>query len=153
MQQYDDLTRQVIGCAIEVHRTLGPGLLESVYEACLSRELTTAGLSHLRQQKLQVSYKGQQLDCDLKVDLIVERVLVVDVKSVVQILPVHEAQLLTYMQVAALPVGLLLNFHTAVLKQGVRRRVLSEHAGNSFQITPAAFSRANSAASLPSSPP
>jgi GxxExxY protein len=118
------LTRRVIGCAIEVHRTLGPGLLESVYEACLCYELTQADIAHVRQQKLPVIYKGHSVDCDLKLDVIVEQSLVLEIKSVQQILPVHEAQLLTYLRVSGLPLGLLLNFNEETMKQGVRRRVL-----------------------------
>jgi GxxExxY protein len=118
------LTRRVIGCAIEVHQTLGPGLLESVYEACLCYELTQASIAHVRQQKLPVIYKGHAVDCDLKLDVIVERSLLLEIKSVQQILPVHEAQLLTYLRVSGLPLGLLLNFNEETMKQGVRRRLL-----------------------------
>jgi GxxExxY protein len=118
------LTRRVIGCAIEVHRTLGPGLLESVYEACLCYGLSQAAIAHVRQQKLPVIYKGHAVDCDLKLDVIVEQSLLLEIKSVQQILPVHEAQLLTYLRVSGLPLGLLLNFNEETMKQGVRRRVL-----------------------------
>jgi GxxExxY protein len=124
MDQDSVLTRRVIGCAIEVHRTLGPGLLESVYEACLCQELTWAGIAHARQQKLPVIYKGDHVDCDLKIDVIVEQSLVLEIKSVQQILPVHEAQLLTYLRVSGFPLGLLLNFNEETMKQGIRRRIL-----------------------------
>jgi GxxExxY protein len=124
MEQDSVLTRRVIGCAIEVHRTLGPGLLESVYEACLCHELTWAGIAHARQQKLPVIYKGDHVDCDLKIDVIVEQSLVLEIKSVQQILPVHEAQLLTYLRVSGFPLGLLLNFDEETMKQGIRRRIL-----------------------------
>lgn len=120
-----DLTHRVIACAIEVHRNLGPGLLESVYEACLCRELALAGLTHMRQQRLPVIYKGEPIDCDLRLDLVVERSLIVEVKSVQQILPIHEAQLLTYLKVSGLELGLLLNFNEETMKNGIRRRVLT----------------------------
>ena len=125
MEQDGVLSRRVIGCAIEVHRTLGPGLLELVYEACLCYELTQAGLVYLRQYTLPVVYKGCSIDCDLKVDIIVEQSLVLEIKSVQQILPVHEAQLLTYLRVSGLQLGLLINFNEETLKQGARRRVLT----------------------------
>jgi GxxExxY protein len=124
MERDSVLTRRVIGCAIEVHRTLGPGLLESVYEACLSYELTLAGIAHIRQQKLPVIYKGESVDCDLKIDVLVEQSLVLEIKSVQHVLPVHEAQLLTYLRVSGLSVGLLLNFNEETMKQGIRRRIL-----------------------------
>jgi GxxExxY protein len=120
----DPYSHQVIGCAIEVHRTLGPGLLESVYEACLCRELSHAGLQFVRQCRLPVIYKGEPVDCDLVMDLVVERSLIVELKAVRQILPVHEAQLLTYLRVSGLKMGLLLNFNEETLKQGIRRRML-----------------------------
>lgn len=120
----DPHSRRVIGCAIEVHRTLGPGLMESIYEAALCHELSAAGLGFLRQQRLPVFYKGFALDCELRIDLVVEGTLVVEVKSVQALLPIHEAQLLTYMKVAGLRVGLLLNFNEARLVDGIRRRLL-----------------------------
>jgi GxxExxY protein len=92
---HNRLTQAVIGCAIEVHRTLDPGLLESAYEACLAFELAQAGVAHVRQQKLPLSYKGNALNCDLRADMVVADKLIVEVKSVQQLLPVHEAQLLT----------------------------------------------------------
>ena len=118
------LTRRVIGCAVEVHRTLGPGLLEGIYEACLCHELNVAGLAFLRQYRLPVVYKGQPIDYDMKIDVLVEQTLVLEIKSVLQLLPVHEAQLLTYLRVSGLKLGLLLNFNEETLKQGIRRRVL-----------------------------
>ncbi len=120
--QYSVLSRRVIGLAIEVHRELGPGLLENAYEECLCVELRQAGISHLRQCKLPVIYKGLSLDCNYRIDIAVERQLIVEVKSVDHIAPVHEAQLLTYLRLSGIPVGLLLNFNTAVLKDGIRRR-------------------------------
>ena len=121
----DQLTQKVIGCAIEVHKTLGPGLLESIYEVCLSIELTKASLSHTRQQKLPITYKGQLLDLDFKADIIIANTLILEVKSVQQLLPVHEAQLLTYLKISDLHLGLLLNFNEAILKNGIRRHALT----------------------------
>ena len=124
VEQDGVLTRRVIGCAIEVHRTLGPGLLEGVYEACLCHEFTQAGMRFVRQQKLPVIYKGHPVECDLRIDVVVEQILVPEIKSVAQILPVHEAQLLTYLRVSGLKIGLLLNFNEETLKQGIRRRLI-----------------------------
>ena len=118
------LTQRVIGCAVEVHRTLGPGLLEGIYEACLCHELTVAGLAFLRQLRLPLVYKGHPIDYDMRIDVLVEQTLVLEIKSVHQLLPVHEAQLLTYLRVSGLKLGLLLNFNEETLKQGIRCRVL-----------------------------
>ena len=117
-------SRKIIGCAIEVHKVLGPGLLESIYEAALCRELTIAGLAFNRQQTLPVFYKGRPLDCEFRIDLVVENTLVVEIKAVQALLPLHEAQLLTYLKVSGLPAGLLLNFNEARLTEGIRRRLL-----------------------------
>jgi GxxExxY protein len=108
----------------EVHRTLGPGLLESVYEACICHELTRVGIAHVRQQKLPVIYKGHAVDCDLKIDIIAEQTLILEIKSVQKILPVREAQLLTNLRISGLQLGLLLNFNEETMKQGIRRRAL-----------------------------
>jgi GxxExxY protein len=120
----DPYSRRVIGCAIEVHRMLGPGLLESVYEACLCRELSNANLAFIRQQRLPVVYKGEPVDCNLLADIVVEATLILEIKSVHTIHPLHEAQLLTYLKVSGLHVGLILNFNELRLIDGVRRRVL-----------------------------
>lgn len=122
MNNETTLTRRVIGCAIEVHKTLGPGLLEVIYETCLCREFTRNGIQFDRQRKLPVYYKGEPVDCDLKIDIVVEDALVIEVKAVQQVLPVHEAQLLTDFRVSGLPLGLLLNFNKETMKQGIRRR-------------------------------
>jgi GxxExxY protein len=119
-----DISRQVIGLAIEVHRQLGPGLLESAYQACLGQELREAGLPFAQQVALPIIYKGRTLDCEYRMDFVVEPGLVLEVKSVATILPVHEAQLLTYLRLSGHRVGLLLNFNSPVLKDGIRRRVL-----------------------------
>ena len=120
----DPRTGPIVGATIEVHRQLGPGLLESVYEECLCHELHLLGLAFERQVALPVSYKGLQLDCGGKIDLIVEREVIVELKSVEKLLPVHEAQLLTYLKLANKRVGLLINFNVPPLKQGIIRRVL-----------------------------
>jgi len=120
----DPLTERVIGLAIEVHRTLGPGLLESVYEDCICHELRAHGIEHQRRLSLPVSYKGLQLEAGFRVDAVVERRLVLELKAIDQILPVHEAQLLTCMKLDNYGTGLLLNFHVALLKDGIKRMVL-----------------------------
>lgn len=118
----DGLTRQVIGLAIEVHRHLGPGLLETAYEECLCFELRQAGVAYRRQEKLPVRYKEFELDCRYQMDIIVENRLVVEVKAVAQIAPIHEAQLMTYLRLSGHSLGLLVNFNCALLKDGIRRR-------------------------------
>ena len=123
-QERDPITHKVIGCAIEVHRQLGPGLLESAYEVCFDYELKQAGLSVERQLELPVIYKEIKMDCGYRVDLIVEKQLLIELKTVSKLLPVHQAQLLTYMKLTGISKGLLLNFHVAVLKNGIKRMVL-----------------------------
>ncbi|MGA9471059.1 MAG: GxxExxY protein [Terriglobales bacterium] len=120
----DPRTAAIIGAAIEVHRLLGPGLLESAYEQCLCHELHIRGLLFACQVDLPVSYKGLQLDCGYKIDLIVSDEVVVELKSVERILPVHEAQLLTYLKLSGKKTGLLINFNSSLLTQGIIRRVL-----------------------------
>jgi GxxExxY protein len=123
-KDYDELTGRVIGCAIEVHRHLGPGLLESAYEKCLSFELSANKLRHLVQKELPVKYKGLDLDCGYRMDFVVEDKLIVELKSVDVILPIHEAQLLTYMKLAGIHTGLLINFNVRLLRDGIKRFVL-----------------------------
>ena len=120
----DSLTESVIGLAIEVHRALGPGLLESAYQECLCYELKTNGIAYGRQVALPVIYKSVKLDCGYRMDLVVGDQLVVELKTVEKILPIHEAQLLTYLRLSGIRTGLLLNFNTAVLKNGIKRMVL-----------------------------
>src|SRR5271169_1516160 len=120
----DSRTGPIIGAAIEVHRHLGPGLLESAYEECLCHELHLLGLAFERQVALPVLYKGLQIDCGYKIDLIVEKEVILELKSVEKILPVHEAQLLTYVKLVSKRVGLLINFNVPLLTQGILRRVL-----------------------------
>ncbi len=122
--QRDPLTDRVIGCAIEVHRHLGPGLLESVYKACLAWELSEAGLAVERQMSLPIRYKRVDLDAGFRIDLLVNRSLVLKLKTVDRLLPVHEAQLMTYLRLGGYRTGLLLNFYTSVLKDGVNRMVM-----------------------------
>jgi GxxExxY protein len=109
---------------IEVHRALGPGLLESAYEECLCHELSLIGLSFERQVPLPVLYKGVRLDCGYRLDLVVEGRVIVEVKSVERLLPIHEAQLLTYLRLAQIHTGLLRNFSVPALRQGIKRMVL-----------------------------
>ena len=120
----DQRTGPIVSSAIEVHRHLGPGLLESAYEECLCHELHLRGLSFRRQVPLPLIYKGLSLDCRYQIDLLVEEQVVVELKSIENILPVHEAQLLTYMKLAHKNVGLLINFNVPVLTRGIVRRVL-----------------------------
>src|ERR1700730_2015285 len=119
-----ELSERVIGSAIDVHRQLGPGLLEAVYEECLCFELKQARIEYRRQVPLPVSYKGVQLECGYRMDIVVERQLVVEIKAVDRFLPIHEAQLLTYLRLSGLPIALLLNFNSVTLKDGLRRFVL-----------------------------
>lgn len=118
------ISESVIGAAIEVHRELGPGLLESAYEVCLAKEMLQRGLTVRRQVDLPVIYKGERLDAGFLIDLLVDECLIVEVKCIEKVLPVHEAQLLTYLRLANLRVGLLINFHVTLLKNGIIRRVL-----------------------------
>jgi len=126
MEQKDSLTHQIIGLAIEVHRELGPGLLESAYEECLSFELRQAGIPHLRQAPLPVIYKGVELDCAYRLDILLPGRLIIELKTVDALAPIHEAQLLTYLKLAKIETGLLINFNVPVLKQGVKRMIWSK---------------------------
>ena len=128
MHNDEHLTGRIIGLAIEVHKALGPGLLESAYEECLSLEFRSAGLQYERQALLPVSTKGMTLGSGYRMDLVVEKRVVVEVKSAETILPVHQAQLLTYLRLSGIPNGLLLNFYSAVLRDGIRRVTLSREA-------------------------
>ncbi|HAV22573.1 MAG: GxxExxY protein [Ignavibacteria bacterium GWA2_55_11] len=114
----------VLGAAIEVHKALGPGLLESAYESCLYRELQLRGIQVVRQVPLPIVYKDVHLDCGYRMDLVIDDNLVVEVKSVDALAPIHEAQILTYLRFARLPLGLLINFNVLRLKEGIRRFIL-----------------------------
>ena len=122
--EFDELSNKVIGCAVEVHRTLGPGLLESAYERCLSYELTCAGIRHVTEKEVPVDYKGVKLDCGYRADFMVEDELIIELKAVGKVLPIHEAQLLTYMKLASVKTGLLINFNVKLLKEGIKRFVI-----------------------------
>lgn len=119
----NELTERILGACIEIHRVLGPGLLESAYEECLCYELSQAGLQFQRQVSLPVAYKSVQLECGYRLDVLVEGAVVVEVKAVEHLLPVHEAQLLTYLRLTGVSVGLLVNFHSSMLMNGVKRIV------------------------------
>ncbi len=120
---YNNLTNEVIGAAIEVHKQLGPGLLESVYEECLLFELSNRGIKAEREVKLPLYYKGQALNKHFVIDLLVEDKLIVEIKAVEDILSVHEVQLVTYLKLADKKLGLLINFNESILKHGIRRRI------------------------------
>ena len=122
-RSFDDLTDKVIGACIEIHQAIGPGLLESAYEECLCHELSLAGLKFERQKALPVHYKDVQLDCGYRLDLVVEGRLVIELKTVEHLMPIHEAQLLTYLKLSGLPLGLLVNFNVPRLKDGLKRMV------------------------------
>jgi len=118
------LSEHVIKLAIDVHRQLGPGLLESAYEECLCFEFKQGGIAFARQVPLPVEYKSVRLDCGYRMDVVVERELIVEIKAVERVLPIHEAQVLTYLRLSGLKVGLLMNFNSLLLKDGLRRFVL-----------------------------
>jgi len=120
----DPITQQIIGGAIDVHRALGPGLLESVYEQCMAVELSQRGLTVQRQVAVPIMYKGVRVDAGYKIDMVINDTVVVELKAVETVLPVHEAQLLSYMRLLGVRVGLLLNFHVPLMKNGIFRRVI-----------------------------
>jgi GxxExxY protein len=120
-EETDVLTGAIIGAAIEVHEFLGPGLLESVYEECLTHELKLRRLKIERQKPLPVMYKGEVLDCGYRLDLVVEERVIVEIKSVNDLIPIHEAQLLSYLKLSGIETGLLLNFNVEKLRRGIRR--------------------------------
>jgi len=120
-QSFNELTERVIGACIEIHRTLGPGLLESAYEECICHELSRAGIKFERQKPLPVHYKEVRLDCGYRLDLVIEQKLIVELKAVESLMPIHAAQLLTYLKLSGLTLGLLINFNVPVLKSGIKR--------------------------------
>ena len=122
--EFDELSRSVIGCAIEVHRTLGPGLLESTYRQCLAYELLHAQIPFQMEVPLPVRYKDVLLDCGYRIDLLVSGDLIVEVKAVEMLLPIHQAQILTYMRLAKIPIGLLINFNVTKLQNGIKPFIL-----------------------------
>jgi GxxExxY protein len=122
-EKTDDIAEKVIGAAIEVHRALGPGLLESAYEECLCRELGLRSLKFERQVALPVSYKGAALDCGYRLDVVVENSIILELKSIERIEGIHVAQLLTYLKLSGFRVGYLINFNVSILKNGIKRVV------------------------------
>jgi GxxExxY protein len=123
LEDYNSITQIIIGSAIEVHRELGPGLMETVYEVCLLKLLRDAGLKVQRQVSLPVHFKGEELDKQFIIDVLVENEIILELKSVEVLLPVHEAQLVTYLKLADKRLGLLINFNVVLLKEGIRRRI------------------------------
>ena len=123
MIKENEVSNKIIGASIEVHKILGPGLLESAYEECLCRELSLNGLSFERQKPLPINYKGVHLDCGYRLDLVVENCVIIELKSIDALLPIHQAQLLTYLKLTGLKLGLLINFNIPVLKDGIKRVV------------------------------
>jgi len=124
MRNLNELTEAIIGSAMEVHRTLGPGLLESTYEMCLCRELSIRGISFERQVPIAVEYKGVKLDCGYRADIVVDGMILVEIKAIDSLLAIHDAQLLSYLKLGGWKIGLLINFNVELLKNGLRRRVL-----------------------------
>ena len=120
----DELTRRIIGCAIAVHRVLGPELLESAYEECLCYEMRKAGLAYVRQVPLPVCYGEVILDCAYRLDIVVEDQVILELKAVDEILPIHEAQMLTYLRLRKLRRGVLINFSVRLLRNGIKRMIL-----------------------------
>jgi GxxExxY protein len=123
-EERDPVTQEVIGVAVEVHRIMGPGLLESVYQRCLERELKLRGMSFISQARLPLLYKGEPLGDDMIMDFYLPSVLVVELKAVEKLMPIHDAQLLTYLRLSQTHVGLLINFNVPLLKDGVKRLVV-----------------------------
>ena len=122
---HQELTSGIIGAAIEVHRALGPGLLESAYEVCLADELNRRGIDFDRQVELPVAFKGRRLDCGYRLDFMVDDSVIVELECVERIMPIHEAQLVTYLRLAHKQAGLLINFNVRMLRDGIVRKVLS----------------------------
>jgi GxxExxY protein len=120
----NELTDAIIGAAMEVHRIFGPGLLESTYEMCLCRELAIRGIPFERQVPIPVEYKGVKLDCGYRADIVVDGAILVEIKAIDALLPIHDAQLLSYLKLGGWKIGLLINFNVELLKNGLRRRVL-----------------------------
>ena len=122
--EFDRLSREIIGSAIEVHKALGPGLLESTYEECLTYELRNKGLMVVKQKPVPVIYKNIYLECGYRLDILVNNEIIVEIKSVDALIPVHEAQILTYMKLSNINIGLLINFNVTILKNGLKRYVM-----------------------------
>jgi GxxExxY protein len=123
MNTFNELTEAIIGAAMEVHRALGPGLLESSYEMCLCRELSIRGIPFERQVPIPVEYKGVKLDCGYRADIVVDGTILLEIKAIDSLLKIHDAQLLSYLKLGGWKIGLLINFNVELLKNGLRRRV------------------------------
>jgi GxxExxY protein len=123
MTNLNQLSSKIIGAAIEVHKTLGPGLLESAYEQCLCHELSIQGLLFEKQKPLSIDYKGKKLDCGYRLDVVVEKKVIIELKSCEKIEPIHKAQLLTYLKLSGLNLGLILNFNVSLMRDGIVRIV------------------------------
>jgi len=124
-KEYNRITESIIGASIEVHKTLGPGLLESAYKECLTRELLIRNISFEREKPVPVEYKGVVLECGYRLDFLIANSVVLEIKSVEGLLPIHEAQLITYLSLGGWKVGLLINFNVLFLKDGIKQRVLN----------------------------
>jgi GxxExxY protein len=120
----EKLTEKIIGAAMDVHKALGPGLLESVYQTCLAREFSLQQLSFVQEKVLPLEYKGVRLESGLRIDFVVEDKVVLELKAVERLMPIHEAQLLTYLKLSGIKIGLLINFNVPLLKKGIVRRVV-----------------------------
>jgi GxxExxY protein len=125
-REYNDYTSAIIECAIEVHKELGPGLLESVYEVCLETLLIEKGILVERQKSLPIIFRNKPVGKEFYIDLLIEREIIVELKSINEILPIHEAQLITYMKLADVKLGLLINFNVTLLKNGIKRKIIGE---------------------------
>ena len=121
---HQEVTQSLIGAAMDVHAALGPGLLESAYESCLAHELTLRGLPFDRQVELPIVYKNERVDCGFRLDLLVDDVVIVELKAIDKLLPIHEAQLMTYLKLSKKRVGLLINFNVQSLRDGIIRRIV-----------------------------
>ncbi len=126
-REINRITESIIGAALAVHRELGPGLLESAYEACLAFELAERGLTFEKQKGMPLTYRGAKIDCGYRIDFLVEREVVIELKAVDRLEPIHEAQLLSYLRLSGCKVGLLINFNVMKLRDGIRRLVLGLH--------------------------
>lgn len=122
--ELNDLSGQIIGAAIEVHKTLGPGLLESIYEECLCIELQRRKISYQRQKEIDIEYKGTKLEDKYRIDVLVNNMIIVELKACNELAPIHDAQVLTYLKLTGLKVGLLINFNVPVLREGIKRLVM-----------------------------
>ena len=125
-REYNDYTSAIIECAIEVHKELGPGLLESVYEVCLETLLIEKGILVERQKSLPIIFRNKPVGKEFYIDLLIEREIIVELKSINEILPIHEAQLITYMKLADVKLGLLINFNVTLLNNGIKRKIIGE---------------------------